>query len=87
MFEINKINKTFKIIIKSGTLSLAARPVVFFWGVKKDWTRAATMLDETPGMNYDLRQVPSSPRLTSYYTATTSLAILALMEWRSSATG
>ncbi len=47
-FEINKINKTFKIIIKSGTLSLAACPVVFFWGVKKDWTRAATMLDETP---------------------------------------
>ena len=50
MFEINKINKTFKIIIKSGTLSLAARPVVFFWGVKKDWTRAATMLDETTGI-------------------------------------
>ena len=48
MFEIKKINKTFKIIIKSGTLSLAARPVVLFWGVKKDWTRAATMLDETP---------------------------------------
>ena len=49
MFEIKKINKTFKIIIKSGTLSLAARHVVFFGGVKKDWTRAATMLDETPG--------------------------------------
>jgi hypothetical protein len=24
--------------------------VVFFWGVKKDWTRAATMLDETPDL-------------------------------------
>ncbi len=35
-------------IIKSGTLSLAACPVVFFWGVKKDRTWAATMLDETP---------------------------------------
>jgi hypothetical protein len=46
--KYNKINKTFKIIIKSGTLSLAACPVVFFGGVKKDWTRAATMLDETP---------------------------------------
>ena len=48
--EINKMNKTFKIIVKSGTLSLPSGAVVFFGGDRLRQPRDGTMLDETPGV-------------------------------------
>jgi hypothetical protein len=45
------MNKTFKIIVKLGTLSLPSGAVVFFWGDRLRQPRDGTMLDETPDMN------------------------------------
>ena len=42
------MNKTFKIIVKLGTLSLPSGAVVFFWGDRLRQPRDGTMLDETP---------------------------------------
>ncbi len=42
------MNKTFKIIVKLGTLSLPSGAVVFFGGDRLRQPRDGTMLDETP---------------------------------------
>ena len=42
------MNKTFKIIVKLGTLSLPSGAVVFFGGDRRRQPRDGTMLDETP---------------------------------------
>lgn len=42
------MNKTFKIIVKLGTLSLPSGAVVFFGGGRLRQPRDGTMLDETP---------------------------------------
>jgi len=43
------MKKTFKIIVKLGTLSLPSGAVVFFGGDRLRQPRDGTMLDETPG--------------------------------------
>ena len=48
------MNKTFKIIVKSGTLSLPSGAVVFFWEDRLRQPRDGTMLDETPHLDYDI---------------------------------
>ena len=47
------MNKTFKIIVKLGTLSLPSGAVVFFGGDRRRQPRDGTMLDETPEPEYD----------------------------------
>ena len=42
------MKKTFKIIVKLGTLSLPSGAVVFFGGDRRRQPRDGTMLDETP---------------------------------------
>ena len=49
------MNKTFKIIVKSGTLSLPSGAVVFFGGDRLRQPRDGTMLDETPAMEQGRR--------------------------------
>jgi len=44
------MNKTFKIIVKSGTLSLPSGAVVFLGGDRLRQPRDGTMLDETPAV-------------------------------------
>ena len=45
------MKKTFKIIVKLGTLSLPSGAVVFFGGDRRRQPRDGTMLDETPDLH------------------------------------